>query len=49
MKKKIEEQTIRIESKLMSSVILLKEKLSQMGVSTEGKSLLIKGDEITIK
>ena len=47
MKKDV--QVVKIEAKLLSSVLLLKEKLSQLGIQTDDRTLLIKGDEITIK
>lgn len=46
---KVEPQTVKIEGKLLTTIILLREKLSQLGISLVDKSLIIKGDEITIK
>lgn len=40
---------IKIEGKLLTTIILLKEKLSQLGIDIVDKSLIVKGDEITIK
>lgn len=49
MKEKRDPQVFKIEGKLFSVVLLLKEKLAHLGIDVNDRALLIKGDEITIK